>query len=79
MTHPLFDELRVQLELGVPQEIVDLARLAGSRLVRADYLRLLRAGLTNEPALSACSDERLASILQDLGKASILRASLAKS
>jgi hypothetical protein len=41
----------VQLELGVPEALVPLARAAGQHLRRVDYLRLHAAGLA-EPARS---------------------------
>jgi helicase len=68
----LFDDLRVRLELGVQQEMVGVARQAGSRLTRGDYRRLYRAHLTTNEATAACSRERLEVILGDARKAATL-------
>jgi helicase len=73
----LFDDIRIRLELGLPQGAVALARLVGNRITRADYLRVLRARMADEQAIAACDDQRLAVVLGDAAKASILRSALA--
>lgn len=50
LLHPGLDlaerqvRLLARLEFGIPGSLVDIARFAGSRLTRADYLQLLRLG-----------------------------------
>ncbi len=73
----LFDDLRIRLELGLPEGAVDLARFLGNRCTRADYLRLLRAGLRTEDAIAACTDEVLIATLVDPAKVSTVRSALA--
>jgi helicase len=67
------DRLLVQLELGVPSTIVPLAKFAGSRLGRGDYLILDARGLRDAGALAAASDAQLESILGSKEKLRILR------
>jgi replicative superfamily II helicase len=57
----LSETLPVQLELGVPEEVVPIARVTGQRLTRGEYLRLRAAGLTDAAAIRAASDEELLS------------------
>lgn len=52
----LSERLPVQLELGVPEPVVALARFAGQQLRRIDYLRLYAAGLA-EPRRVLEADE----------------------
>lgn len=55
--------LLVRLETGVPPGAVDLATMAGTRLSRGDYRRLLQAGLVTLNALEACSDAEIMTAL----------------
>lgn len=65
LLHPSLDlalrqeRLLVQLELGLPPAAVDLALLAGDKLARADYLRLLRVGLCTVDAIERREDDVL--------------------
>lgn len=52
-------QLLVRLENGVPAAIAEVAGVVGTRLSRADYLRLLRASLTTLNALRNASDASL--------------------
>jgi hypothetical protein len=63
----LVDDLGLQLELGLPPEILPLARAAGARLGRAQYLALLRAGVLDVEAAQALDDDQLESILGPAG------------
>jgi helicase len=51
--------LLTRLEVGVPAAAADLAAVAGSRLARGDYHRLLRAGQCTIDAVEQSSDEAL--------------------
>jgi replicative superfamily II helicase len=51
--------LPVQLEIGVPADLVPLALHADGRLGRPDYLRLYRQALTDPAAILAASDDAL--------------------
>ncbi len=65
LLHPSLDlatrqeRLLTQLELGLPATAVDLALLAGDRLARADYLRLLGAGLCTVAVIERGEDDAL--------------------
>jgi len=62
LLHPGMDlsdrqrRLLVRLDLGIPSAAVDLALLTGDLLTRADYLRLLDAGLCTVQAIEQCAD-----------------------
>jgi helicase len=58
LTH-LNETLPVQLELGVPGAAVPIARVAGNRLTRGDYLQLQAAGLLDAASIHAASDDEL--------------------
>jgi helicase len=51
--------LPVQLELGIPADLVPLALQAGANLGRHDYLRLQNAGLTEPATILGTDDEAL--------------------
>jgi helicase len=51
--------LLTRLEVGVPAAVVELASMAGSRLARGDYRRLLRAGRFTIDAIEQSSEEEL--------------------
>jgi hypothetical protein len=54
----LADQIPVQLELGVPADLVSLAVHAGNELGRPDYLTLFHSNLrTSEAVLAADEDE----------------------
>jgi hypothetical protein len=61
----LADVLPVQLELGVPVEIVPLARIAGATLPRQMYLDLAAKNLANPQAILDADDETLAQCVGD--------------
>jgi hypothetical protein len=53
----------LRLELGIPAEVVDLARLDGLRVTRAQWLSLHQSGLETAEAIRETADETLAAIL----------------
>ncbi|MEP6960485.1 MAG: DEAD/DEAH box helicase [Acidobacteriota bacterium] len=53
------ERLLTRLEIGVPSAAVDLAALAGDKISRGDYLRLINVGLATPSALQAASDESI--------------------
>ncbi|GAA1807934.1 DEAD/DEAH box helicase [Actinomadura chokoriensis] len=57
--------LPVQLEFGVPAELVALAQRAGAALNRTDYLRLAAESLTEPAAILDTDDEVLLPCLND--------------
>lgn len=57
--------LLTRLEIGVPQAVVDLAMLVGSRLSRADYLTLMGTGKCTIEAIEASSDEDILVCFED--------------
>jgi helicase len=69
LKHPTTDlvsmseRLPVQLELGVPEAVVPLARAAGQQLRRVDYLRLHAAGLSEPVRVLAAAREDLFRLL----------------
>jgi hypothetical protein len=66
--------LLTRLEVGVPAAAADLAAVAGSRLARGDYHRLLRAGRCTIDAVEQRSDGELLDCLAgDKEKVAILR------
>jgi helicase len=78
--HPSLDlgkrvaRLLIRLEIGVPDAAADLAAVAGSRLARGDYHRLLKAGRCTIDAVEQSSDEELLDYLtSDKEKVAVLR------
>lgn len=67
------EELLVRLEFGIPRELVPLARVAGNRLLRGDYLALKRSGILAAGNIAAKTDDELKTILHDDRKVSVLR------
>jgi helicase len=57
------DDLLLQLELGVPRELLPLASELGSQLTRGDYLALLDAGIVGWELVDAADNETLANLL----------------
>jgi hypothetical protein len=55
----LADTLPVQLELGVPEGLVPLARIIGQQLTRSDYLQLRDAGYGDVTSIANATDEDL--------------------
>ena len=55
------DDLAVQLEFGVPPEMLDVARRYGAALTRGDYLALHQSGLVDPGAIDALSEAELTS------------------
>jgi hypothetical protein len=70
------DRLLVQLELGVPRTAVPIAAKLGAQLARGDHLSLHAAGLRDEGAIRAKTDEELEAVLGDAKKVRIVRAAL---
>jgi replicative superfamily II helicase len=68
--------LTTRLTLGIPGAAVDLAREAGSDLLRGDYRRLASAQLCSPQTISAADDKTLLACLDgDLGKLAVVRRS----
>lgn len=61
----LSERLAVQLELGVPEPAVPLARFAGQQLRRVDYLRLHAAGLAEPRRVLDAEEDDLLRLLDD--------------
>ena len=57
------DDLGLQLELGLPAEGLQLARLLGAELGRGDYLGLLAAGIADEAQLRSIEIASLTNIV----------------
>lgn len=57
------DDLGIQLELGLPNELVNLARLVGAELNRGEYLALLNKGLISQDQVLAADMGELTSII----------------
>jgi replicative superfamily II helicase len=74
---PLADRvarLLIRLELGAPGGAVAVARYAGARLSRSDYLDLVKAGLVTPDAIDAAQDEAvLACVGGDADKLRVVR------
>ena len=67
------DRLLVQLELGVSAPMVPLAKLAGTRLGRGDYLALDVRGLRHPVSLAAASDVEIETLLASKEKVRVVR------
>lgn len=69
--HPELDledrirRLTTRLTLGIPSAAVDLAREAGTTLLRGDYCALANANLCDEASIAAASDATLLACLGD--------------
>jgi helicase len=79
--HPTLDlghrvgRLVVRLTYGVPGTVADIAREAGSDLLRGDYCALAEAGLGDHSAIAASDeDSLLAAVAGDRSKVAIVRA-----
>jgi hypothetical protein len=63
--HPSLDleervsRLLIRLNVGVPPAAVDLAKQVGNRLMRGEYLQLLKAELCSIDAIEVASDSDL--------------------
>jgi hypothetical protein len=57
------DDLVLQLEIGLPRESLDLARILGTQLVRGDYLGLLAAGISTWEAVEPIPREQLVELV----------------
>jgi hypothetical protein len=57
------DDLALQLELGVPKDVLPLARDLGAELTRGDYLALHRSGLVDWAHVKSARDEQLVGLL----------------
>lgn len=70
---PLAQKLPVQLELGVPGDLVPIAIYAGNQLGRPDYLKLYEANLrTPEAVLAVDEDELLRQVSNNKAKLEVL-------
>ncbi|WP_125911316.1 MULTISPECIES: DEAD/DEAH box helicase [Pseudonocardia] len=70
----LAGQLPVQLEFGIPAELVPLALHADGVLGRPDLLRLLRQGLTDPAAILMADDDTLAECVgSDASRVALLR------
>ena len=70
----LADDVMLQLQIGVPSDMTEVAHALGLRLGRADYLALMRCGLASLDAIVGASDESLLSALNnDRSKLSLIR------
>jgi hypothetical protein len=73
------DDLMLRLELGIPTDLLPIARLCRGRLTRTQYLRLRAAGLDRVEALAEAKlddliavlgvDRKLAKTTRDLARA----------
>jgi len=57
------DDLGIRLEIGLPEQLVPLARVLGTDLNRGDYLALLRAGIIDPEEMKQQSLDDLKTIL----------------
>ena len=63
-SHPTeTEDLSVQLEYGIPHELVALARLAGNLMSRGQYLSLLQVGITEPASIVSADVDRLNELL----------------
>ena len=62
------DELSTRLEIGIPKDVVWLARLLKRALERGDYLSLRRAQLTTVGTLDNCEEKVLMNVIQSAAK-----------
>ena len=82
--HPNLDlgeqqaDLLARLQLGLPAPLAALGRLAGATLSRGDYLALGRTGLADVEALTAVSDEALATAMGGPERVPAVRAALVR-
>ena len=68
------NRLLARLELGLPDNIVDVAMQAGANLARRDYLRLIASNLFSVDAIESSNDEALlACVGNDPEKLAVLR------
>jgi replicative superfamily II helicase len=67
------DTLGIQLELGIPGDVLWLARETRRGLERGDYLALKREGLSSLEALQAVDDQRVFQILRSKTKVGRIR------
>jgi replicative superfamily II helicase len=78
--HPNLDlrdrvgRITIRLTFGIPSPAVDLAREAGTELLRGDYCALAKANLCDAAAIEAASDDNLLACLgNDPAKLTIVR------
>jgi helicase len=71
------DDIHVRLELGIPNDMLWLARQAKRSLERGDYLALKREGLASPEAIEAGDDAALTRAVKSEVKRSIVRAAVA--
>lgn len=73
----LADDMSVMLELGIPRELVPLARLLGNSINRAQYLALLNAGLVSAENVLGADPAAVNDVL-DIPLATAVRSLLAQ-
>lgn len=56
-------DVGLQLEVGIPDEMMEIGRNQGARLTRGDYLALLRAGCTTWDTVDVIETDRLTALL----------------
>ncbi len=67
------DDLGLQLELGLPTEALELARLLGAELGRGDYLSLLNAGIADPNQLRRLDTRVLSDAVSEVSASRIQR------
>jgi helicase len=67
-------EISLRLELGLPQQLVELARILGPALTRGEYLSLLRAGLGTPSELERAGKEAVAALIGEEGSRQVFAA-----
>ena len=72
------NDLALRLELGIPQEMVWLARETKRGLERADYLALHKANLTMLDAMVSLDEQKLVEIVPSAVKRVRIREALVK-
>jgi len=60
------DDLGLQLELGLPRESLEIARLSGASLTRGDYLALLNSGYLTWQQVSSTDESVLTELVGPL-------------
>jgi hypothetical protein len=67
------DELNARIEIGLPKQMVPLAKRIKRGLDRGDYLRLQRAKLTDPQDIMAAEDSILATLLNNKNKVRLVK------
>ena len=67
------EDLGLQLEFGLPEELVALAQVVGTELNRGEYLALLGANITEAEHIRSFSSEGLVSLIGESATGRLLR------